>query len=460
MDSSFRKIFKASGAAGFGQIINIVNQLLLVPVYMRFWGPQLYGEWLILSAAPSVIAMAGDLGFGTVAANEMNIFVAKGNRSGALKVFQNTWIVISIFSILFFSLAFVAISYFQIGSFLNINNITEGDSKLILLMFLANILVFQQHGLLLAALRCEGNYVVGMTIGNISKVCELAFIVLFLSFFNASPIIIVTITLSVSVASYLVARILVAKKSPWVKYGISNFSLPMIKEQTPLAFSFLSFPITQAFSIQGVVIIIGSILGPAAVVLFSTTRTFMNVIKQVVSIINAAIWPELTTAYGQENFDKFKKIFITSMQVLGLILVSFNVFVLLFGEPLYLFWTKGKIIMSDTFFYTFALITSISAIWNLFGIVQAATNKAKKYAFYNLVSIVILISSVIFFSSMFEINGVLIALLLSELFMLFFVVKDALGILKYNSLTDFFTQLFTVRLSAIKYLMSKKEKLI
>ena len=130
MDTSFKNIFKASGAAAFGQVLNVVNQLILVPVYIKFWGPHLYGEWLILSAAPSVIAMAGDLGFGTVAANEMNLSVAKGNKSQALKVFQNAWLLITSFSILSLILASTAVNFFSIDNLLNITDIDYNVLKL------------------------------------------------------------------------------------------------------------------------------------------------------------------------------------------------------------------------------------------------------------------------------------------------------------------------------------------
>jgi O-antigen/teichoic acid export membrane protein len=452
LDNSFKKIFKASGASAFGQVVNIINQLLLVPIYIKFWGANLYGEWLILSAAPSLIAMAGDLGFGTVAANEMNLCVAKNQRNAALKAFQNTWIVISVFSILFLLIAFLAIHYAPVNQVLNIRMIQEGHSELILLLFLLNIVVIQQNGLLMAGLRCEGNYVIGMTIGNISRATELILIVVALTVFNAQPINLVIIILSLSIITSVIYRLVLHKRSSWIQYGTAGFSLATIKQQLPLALSFLSFPITQAFSIQGALIIVGSLLGPAVVVVFSTTRTFMNVIKQVVSTLNASIWPELTTAYGQENFEKFRKIFVTSLQVLTVALVCFNVFVWIVGKPLFLAWTKNKVDINEFFFYSFALITSMSAVWNLFGIVQGATNKAKKYAFYNLVSIGILIAAILMFGKPLGLTGVLLALFLSELFMLLFVVRDALGILNYPSFTSFITQFFTFRLKEIKFL--------
>lgn len=445
MDTSFKRIFKASGAAAFGQGLNIVYQLLLVPIYIRSWGAPLYGEWLILSAAPSVIAMAGDLGFGVVAANEMNMNVARGNKPEALKVFQNSWIVITAFSLLFLTVAAGATLLLPIASSFNIALISEYHSKVILLVFILNILVIQQNGLLLAALRSEGNYVLGLNIGNIGKITELLSIIVLVVFFKVAPLFIAVAILSVSILAAVTYRVMLWKRSPWVEYGTANFDLATIKRQTPVALSFLSFPITQAFSIQGTVILVGYILGPSSVVILSTLRTFMNVIKQAVSIINASIIPELTTAYGLNDFEKLKKIFTRAIQAIILIIIMFNLCVLVIGKPLYLMWTKNHIHVSDSFFYTFAVITSISALWNLFGIVQGATNKAKKYALYNMISIAILISSILIFTRFMGLNGVLLAMMMSELFMLVFVTRDSLAILEVKSFPIFCGQLIKVR---------------
>lgn len=449
MNTSFKNIFKASGAASLGQLLNILNQLALVPLYIKMWGPSQYGEWLILSAAPSVIAMAGDLGFGTVAANEMNIAVARNDRPYALKVFQNNWIVISTFSILFFIVAVIILHFTSVSNGLNIHQIPGNDAKIIIALFLFNLLIMQQNGLLLAALRCDGNYILGLTIGNISRIVELSALAILLVVYHAQPLAIVTTTVSVALVTCLVNRLLVRSKSPWIQYGTENFSLAIIKEQTPVALSFLSFPITQALSIQGAIILVGYLLGPAYVVILSTTRTFMNVIKQVVSVVNASIWPELTTAYGQDDLIKFQTIFVRAVQVILLVVVGFNVSMLLVGKPLYIFWTKGKLVVDNYFFYSFAIVTSISAIWNIFGMVQGATNRTKKYAFYNLCSIGILLVGIISMSKFLGLAGVLLAMFFSETFMLFFVIKNSLSILEIKSATDFFASFFKLRQKAV-----------
>ena len=71
------RVIRNLGANGVSQIVNIIVQLCSVPLFLRFWGVTLYGEWLTLSAIPAYLAMS-DLGFASVAANDMTMRVARG----------------------------------------------------------------------------------------------------------------------------------------------------------------------------------------------------------------------------------------------------------------------------------------------------------------------------------------------------------------------------------------------
>ena len=86
------------GATALGPIVTILVQVIGVPIFLHAWGLKLYGEWLVLSAIPSYLAFS-DVGFGNVAANDMTMRVASGDRRGALETFQSTWLFISFTSL-------------------------------------------------------------------------------------------------------------------------------------------------------------------------------------------------------------------------------------------------------------------------------------------------------------------------------------------------------------------------
>src|SRR5712664_4644306 len=84
-----------TGIAGtvLGPVVTAIVQIVSVPVFLHFWGVKLYGEWLILSAIPTYL-MLSDMGFGSVAGNDMTMRVAAGDRESALETFQSTWALI------------------------------------------------------------------------------------------------------------------------------------------------------------------------------------------------------------------------------------------------------------------------------------------------------------------------------------------------------------------------------
>src|SRR5437867_12754550 len=83
-----QRLLKGFGANLYGQAVVVVIQLAGVPILLHYWQAQLYGEWLILFAIPSYLSMT-DLGFSQSAANDMTARVARGDKSGALTVFQS-----------------------------------------------------------------------------------------------------------------------------------------------------------------------------------------------------------------------------------------------------------------------------------------------------------------------------------------------------------------------------------
>ena len=90
----YKRLVKGFAAQGFAQAINLIIQIGSVPLFIHFWGKLLYGEWLLISTVPSYFALS-DLGFANAAGTEMTMRVARGDREGALKVFQLAWLLVT-----------------------------------------------------------------------------------------------------------------------------------------------------------------------------------------------------------------------------------------------------------------------------------------------------------------------------------------------------------------------------
>src|SRR5579862_5551795 len=63
------------------KLANTIIQLIQVPVFLHFWSVPLYGEWMIVNSIPSYLAFS-NIGFGSVAGNEMTMLTSAGDREG------------------------------------------------------------------------------------------------------------------------------------------------------------------------------------------------------------------------------------------------------------------------------------------------------------------------------------------------------------------------------------------
>ena len=92
------RILKVGVAKSAEMAIVTVVRFFSVPLFLYAWSPQMYGEWLILYSLVGYFSL-GNLGFAQAAANEMTMFVARGERDRALVTYQSTFMIISVIAV-------------------------------------------------------------------------------------------------------------------------------------------------------------------------------------------------------------------------------------------------------------------------------------------------------------------------------------------------------------------------
>ena len=73
----------------FGIIVNLLNQIVLVPLFLIMWPIELYGDWIILSSFSVFFSMT-DLGFNSASMNYFSIKYAEGKYTACSKAVSYT----------------------------------------------------------------------------------------------------------------------------------------------------------------------------------------------------------------------------------------------------------------------------------------------------------------------------------------------------------------------------------
>jgi O-antigen/teichoic acid export membrane protein len=372
------RVIRSLYATGFGQAVNVLIQLAGVPLFLHFWGVEMYGQWLILSAIPAYLSMS-DFGFASVAANDMTMSVAQGRRDAAVKTFHSTLAVILLAGAIS-GLASAAIILLQTGpGLLPVSVISGGEMAVLIAAFWGQVVVGLLAALVSAGYRCDGNFAVGTFLGNVVRLGE----------FVASVACVLVGGGFVAVAvSVLAIRVLgtcalaadVRRRSRWLSFGVREGSRGEIRRLLRPALAFMAFPVGNALSIQGFILVVGWVAGAPSVVLFSTYRTMTRFPLQVISMIGYSVWPELSRSLGVGDVALARRLHRGAVASSVLIVLGGEAALFVLAEPILHVWTAGQVPFEWGLFLILAAEVVANSVWSTSSVVSVAVNRFEKIA--------------------------------------------------------------------------------
>ena len=408
------------------KLANTIIQLIQVPVFLHFWSVPLYGEWMIVNSIPSYLAFS-NIGFGSVAGNEMTMLTSAGDREGALRVFQSCWWLISCICGSVALLLGPVLYFVPVASGLKLHEISPSDTKWIIFYLGLSVLLGQLEQLLQSAYTCVGRYPYGSFIKSvISLLAFAAMMVPVVLGYGAR-----TTALVFAAANGLgtvVLCILVRRDIPWIEYGWRHARFSEIRRLTAPALAFMGFPIGNALNLQGTLMAVGYALGPTDVVIFGTARTVSRVALQMVQMVNSTFWPEVSLAYGAKNEELMRTLHRRSCQMALIIAFVIVLCMMSFGPWFLTHWTGGHVPPSRPLLSILLGVVILYALWSTSSTVLVATNLHQRLASWYIAGTSITIVFTYLLAKSHGLYGAAASLLISELIMNCYVLPSSLRI--------------------------------
>ena len=418
-----------------------VIQLVQVPFFLHFWAMPVFGDWLIVNAVPSYLSFS-NIGFGSVAGNEMTMAEAREDRATSLRVFQSCWwLIVIVMSITGFA-ALALIFVVPIGTLLNIHAISEHDTRWIILYLGIAVLLGQLEQLLQSAYRSVGRYPYGSFIKSCMSLGAFAAMLVPVGM-HYGPRTTAMVFASANVTGTILLAIMVRHDIPWIRFGWQHAQFSEIKRMFPLAFAFMGFPLGNAFNIQGSIQAVSYAMGPVAVVVFATARTVSRLALQMVQMINSTFEPEFSRSFAQNNIGLIRTLHRRACQMALLVALAV-VFAMIVAGPYFLHhWTQGKVPPSRPLLSLLLLVVILYALWSTSSGVMYATNQHKKLAAVYLASTGITVLVTFATAKAYGLYGAAASLLLSEFLMNFYVLPASLRI-AHDTLPEFLRSMLDV----------------
>ncbi len=357
-----KRLIQGIGANFLGQFINLASRVLLVPLFLTAWGAAVYGEWLLLTSIAAYLTLT-DLGGQLYIVNRLTQAYALRDLPLFRKILHTGLRLFLIIPLAAFVVFVGVILLFPPGSLLQIT-ITSPRVVFLVLAILAFQLVFSlPQGILVGVYRAVELLPRGVMLANSMQLATSILIALGL-WLQGGLVTIACMQLLPFLVVALVAGWDLNRRFPqfhllWLREADLSYGLTFIKP----SLHFFGIQLAQAFSIQGTVLVVGMALGSVQVVVFSTMRTIINLIRSFFEQISQASWPELTRLDSQHDEEKFFLLFRAIFRSTLIAAVIFMAIFHFWGEDLYHFWLRKTVSYQPRVMDLFLIYMGQLLIW-------------------------------------------------------------------------------------------------
>lgn len=403
-----RRLILGFGANAFGQVINIVIQIVSLPLFLLFWDASTYGTWLVLSALPAYLTMA-DIGIVSVAGNKMTMALGRSDLREADAVYHSAQLFMTVVCCALAAILVPAALFWPTSS-----DVTT-DMRIALAALLGSVLASLFGGLADAVFKATGRYPVGTMLGQFARLAEWAGymigLIVFRSFAGVAVVGLVARVLSSGL------MILVAQRGQTgLTLGFGRAERGELVRMLHPAISFMAFPLANALSFQGVTILVGVLAGTSAVALFNAYRTIARVAVQLTSMISYTLWPEFARLFGQAGMKAVHPLFRQSALLGAAVAALFSPILFVVSPWLLAIWTHGRIPFEPTLMALLLAYAAVAGFWHVPRVLLMATNKHIGLSGWSLAAGGLSVGLAWVLGQAWQINGVGAAMLLSETF--------------------------------------------
>lgn len=416
--SVVKRLISGSLATWVQFVIALLTQIALVPVYLSYWSPSVYGVWLAIITLVEVLQVPsrGHLQYLGSA------FLINGseNTDGLAKILSSSLpFALGIFLIQV-GVAWVLVHMGWLGALFGSRATLPNDTissagivlqlEVILYGFFGGV-----GGLVIRVLAPLGFFARtawwGVLASIVAALAPVAFVINGGGIYEAGLALVATLLIYNLIAFFDVLRLLarggVKLQYPDFDLGLRNFWGSLALVITGLL---------ENVRATGLRLFLVPLVGVSHLAAFATIRTGANVTRQALGTITGPLMPELMRVLKQRSQAKTEAAISIVWLVLVVILAPVVIVLQFFVEPLFMIWTRGQIDFDPILFGVLSLGVLVFALAQPAMAIVTGNNILRPQLVIATISAVLVVVGVVTLVPIFGILGAGCALLVAELF--------------------------------------------
>ncbi|MDR6413292.1 hypothetical protein [Pseudarthrobacter sulfonivorans] len=343
-------------------------QLLQVPTYLNVLTAEEYGAYLVLIAVPSALTLA-DFGLLSALSTRLTRLIAAGKQPEATQVFR------MVLYIVFFLTSMILVAVFSILAFfvIELEPFNRIEAAAVLSQYTVYSLLFILSSALEGAMRASNAYADAWMRLAFMRISDFA---------CGVALLYLTDSVIFAVSGMLISRMIgVAQlyrrtrmRATWASFSPLRPTRSGMEGMMKPTIGSAALPIGNAVLNQGVVLAVNASLGPAAVAVYSTTRTIVSTLRQLSNVVSNGILPHMTQRYALSRALEAQSFLRRVFFATSAVLLASSVVLALCGQWLVSIWTLGRIEPSQSLLLIMICQVLIESIWTLIAVQLLAQN--------------------------------------------------------------------------------------
>lgn len=359
-----------------------VVQLLQVPILLSAWGPDKYGQWLLLQIA-QMIAARSDLGLAVAGSKEMTIRLKRGNDAQAVNLFHN--VLTCVLSLQFLTMLAVMAFTSLTGTSWGIEMGADDILITIFWMTLAGFIMSQMETLY-GVFYAIGRQPVAMMIRTMGQWAWLGALAIAVLSGAGIPEAAMAACLGLSLQVLVSLFILMRGQSPFTLR--LKMRLGDLKALIMPSLSMASLPAAQIISLAVPRLIIAATGGAVMVAVFNAHRQLTRSVMLVYGLA-LAFEPFMTQAKADEDRASFLKSAVACQVLVIALAILASIALTIIASFIFEVWTGNQVEWLFGLFSALLLVAILEATWRSFLAALTAANEhtavGSAYLFLNVI---------------------------------------------------------------------------
>ena len=409
-----------------GQIINMMGNIILLPLFLRHWTPMMYGEWIALSSLTSYLGTL-DLGVNSAVSNRLLSAYTRDDHEEYMRSQHSAatfYLILALGGTLLMGLA---VWLLPVTSWAGVTRAAVPDVAWIIWLLGLQVLWMMPVGLLGNFYSTIADPAKSKWITNWKAAGGLLITVLGLLLgCRMGTMALLQLVPLVAVAVYVLWDM--RRHFPQFLPGLTQAKVVVMRDLLKPSLMFALIMVALSLTQQGSVLVISSIFGGIAVTVFYAARTLTSTAIMAVRMIGTTAWPDLTILYAQGDLVRLRQLNRLVVTTSMTLCIAVSAALWFEGPSVIAVWLHLHV---DIWFLRLLLLYLVlQAPWIANSNVAAATNQHQKLAWSYLASGLFALASMVALAPRMGMNAVPIGLIIGEALACYhFVIKDTCTII-------------------------------